>query len=179
MVVGAGLRWPPCRVEPGQNVYSSASFGVYLDGVGLIGVWATSHRGPRRAAFISSIIRMFAMARDRCDLLCLDLEVAEGLRQNRLPAPLATDRARLAAALGDPTRLIIAVALRAGSELCVCDLSWIAEKPENLVSHHLRALREAGIAESRREGKMVMYSLTESGASLLALLIDGVAEAAA
>jgi DNA-binding transcriptional ArsR family regulator len=35
------------------------------------------------------------------------------------------------------------------------------------VSHHLRTLRSAGLARSRREGKMVMYSLTERGQSLL------------
>jgi ArsR family transcriptional regulator, lead/cadmium/zinc/bismuth-responsive transcriptional repressor len=62
---------------------------------------------------------------------------------------------------------MLAAALGKGGELCVCDLSWIAERPENLVSHHLRALRSAGLAKSRRDGKMVMYSLTDCGRSLL------------
>ncbi len=62
---------------------------------------------------------------------------------------------------------MLAGALGEGGELCVCDLSWIAERPENLVSHHLRTLRSAGLARSRRDGKMVMYSLTERGQSLL------------
>jgi len=47
------------------------------------------------------------------------------------------------------------------------DLSWVMERAENLVSHHLRQLRSAGLVESRRDGKMVMYSLTERGRSLL------------
>ena len=42
-------------------------------------------------------------------------------------------------------RLMLAAALGEAGELCVCDLSWIAERPENLVSHHLRALRSAGL----------------------------------
>ena len=70
-------------------------------------------------------------------------------------------------ALGDPTRLMLAVALRDGGELCVCDLAWIAERAENLVSHHLRALRAAGLADYRRDGKMALYSLTVRGRTLL------------
>jgi DNA-binding transcriptional ArsR family regulator len=59
------------------------------------------------------------------------------------------------------------MALRDGGELCVCDLSWISERPQNLVSHHLRALRESGLARSRRDGKMVLYELTGEGAGLV------------
>jgi DNA-binding transcriptional ArsR family regulator len=69
--------------------------------------------------------------------------------------------------LGDPTRLAIAAVLGETDELCVCDLSWVMERAENLVSHHLRQLRFAGLVASRREGKMVMYSLTERGRELL------------
>ncbi len=69
--------------------------------------------------------------------------------------------------LGDPTRLTVAVALREGGELCVCDLAWITGRAENLVGHHLRTLREAGLARSRREGKIVFYSLTGVGRALL------------
>ena len=29
---------------------------------------------------------------------------------------------------------------------CVCDLAWVAERAENLVSHHVRALRSLGDA---------------------------------
>jgi DNA-binding transcriptional ArsR family regulator len=38
---------------------------------------------------------------------------------------------------------------------------------ENLVSHHLRALRTAGLGDYRRDGKMALYSLTEHGRVLL------------
>jgi DNA-binding transcriptional ArsR family regulator len=110
---------------------------------------------------------MSAMADDRCDLLCLDLERAETLRQARLSVARAGRLADAARALADPTRLMLAAALGAGGELCVCDLSWIAERPENLVSHHLRVLRSSGLACSRRDGKMVMYSLSERGRVLL------------
>ena len=107
------------------------------------------------------------MASDRCDLLCLDLEKAEALRAHR-PAQSAVEHAATQAkALADPTRLTLAAALAEGGELCVCDLSWILERAENLVSHHLRLLRSAGMVARRRDGKMVMYSLTDRGRVLL------------
>jgi DNA-binding transcriptional ArsR family regulator len=103
---------------------------------------------------------------DRCDLLCLDLPKAEEIR-HLLDGALIAGAAARAAALADPTRLTIAVALRSGEELCVCDLAWITGRAENLVGHHLRSLRSAGLADSRREGKIVFYSLTQEGRELL------------
>ena len=108
---------------------------------------------------------------DGCDLLCLDLPKAEGLRQGRLDADAAATTAGRAKALADPTRLMLAVALRdAEGELCVCDLAWVSERSEKLVSHHVRQLRVAGLVRSRRDGKMVMYRLTETGVRLLEAL---------
>ncbi len=106
------------------------------------------------------------MADDRCDLLCLDLPKAEAIRRRLDPALIARAAAR-AGALADATRLTIAVALRGAEELCVCDLAWIIGRAENLVGHHLRALRTAGLADSRRAGKIAFYSLTPAGHELL------------
>jgi DNA-binding transcriptional ArsR family regulator len=117
------------------------------------------------------------MASDQCDLLCLDLPLAEELRARR---PEADDSRRAAGrfqALGDPTRLTVALALRDAPELCVCDLAWIVERSQNLVSHHLRALRTAGLVDYRRDGKMAMYTLTEQGRALLELVTVAPAEA--
>jgi len=55
----------------------------------------------------------------------------------------------------------------------VCDLAWIVGRHEKLVSHHVRTLRAAGLATSTREGKMVMYELTERGRALLAATTAG------
>ena len=112
------------------------------------------------------------MADDRCDLLCLDLEKAERLRHERLGIERAAGFAEQARALSDPTRLIVAAALAGADELCVCDLAWVAERAENLVSHHARALRSLGLAESRRDGKMVLYRLTDRGRVLLEAVLD-------
>ena len=118
------------------------------------------------------------MTKDRCDLLCLDLEKAEGLRLNRLDSDQIELAAAEAKAFADPTRVTLATALARGGELCVCDLSWIAEKPENLVSHHLRALRKAELVETRREHKVVFYSLNARGQALLETLVREPATAA-
>jgi len=75
--------------------------------------------------------------------------------------------AERARAFADPTRLMLAYALAQTDELCVCDLAWVAERAENLVSHHLRALRTAGVVSSRRDGKMVLYAVTVLGRRLL------------
>ena len=119
------------------------------------------------------------MAEDRCDLLCLDLEKAERLRRERLAPARASRLSEQARGLSDPTRLTVAAALAGTDELCVCDLAWVAERAENLVSHHARALRSLGLAESRRDGKMVLYRLTDRGQTLLqaVLAADAVAPA--
>jgi DNA-binding transcriptional ArsR family regulator len=112
-----------------------------------------------------------APERDTCELLCLDLPKAERARQ-QLPDPRALEAwASAARALGDPTRLAVAVALRECGTACVCDLAWIVARDEKLVSHHVRALRAGGLASSTRQGKMVMYELTERGRGLLAAVV--------
>ena len=111
------------------------------------------------------------MATDVCDLLCLDLPKAERLRA-ALPATEELEAASAPfKALTDPTRLAVLLALADGGSCCVCDLSWVAERSEKLVSHHVRALRAAGLVASRRDGKMVMYSLTDAGRALLDAVI--------
>src|ERR687885_203372 len=108
---------------------------------------------------------------ERCDLLCLDLPRAEAIRRARLGVEVASEAAERARALSDPTRLMLAAALREGGELCVCDLAWISERAQNLVSHHLRVLRSHDLVTPQRDGKLVMYSLTGIGRSLLSAML--------
>jgi ArsR family transcriptional regulator, lead/cadmium/zinc/bismuth-responsive transcriptional repressor len=112
------------------------------------------------------------MSDERCDLICIDAPRAESIRESLIVEESAREAADRARALSDPTRLTLAAALREGEELCVCDLSWISGRSQNLVSHHMRALRERGLVRSRRDGKLVMYSLTRVGWSLLGVVLD-------
>jgi DNA-binding transcriptional ArsR family regulator len=111
---------------------------------------------------------------ERCDLLCVDAPRAEAIREGLLGGEAARDAAERA--LSDPTRLMLAVALREGEELCVCDLAWISGRAQNLVSHHMRLLRSHGLVTFRRDGKLVIYSLTGEGLSLLSAVLGEGAE---
>lgn len=105
---------------------------------------------------------------DTCDLLCLDLPKAERVRAALPGVGEIEGWAAGAKTLGDPTRLAVALALQAGERACVCDLAWIVGRDERLVSHHVRQLKGSGLARFERDGKLVMYELTERGRSLLA-----------
>lgn len=108
---------------------------------------------------------------EHCDLLCLDLPHAEQVRARLAGETGLAPAAERAKALADPSRLRVALALAAGGEMCVCDLAWVCGFSQNLVSHHVRALRNAGLAASRRDGKLVMYQLTPPAHALLELLL--------
>jgi ArsR family transcriptional regulator len=63
--------------------------------------------------------------------------------------------------LADPTRRRIFLLLMQG-ETCNCELTDLLGVPQNLISHHLRALREAGLVRCRRDGRdarWIYYSI--------------------
>lgn len=62
--------------------------------------------------------------------------------------------------LGDPSRLRIVSALRI-KELCVGDLAAVVAISQSGVSHQLRLLKKNRIVKTRREGKMIYYSLDD------------------
>ncbi|WP_199796701.1 ArsR/SmtB family transcription factor [Pseudonocardia dioxanivorans] len=109
---------------------------------------------------------------DACELLCLDLPHAERIRASVPGVDDVESSAGHARAMGDPTRLRIAMALLVGDELCVCDMAWVVGASQALVSHHLRQLRTAGLVASRKDGRMVMYRLTDRGRLLVSVLLD-------
>jgi ArsR family transcriptional regulator, arsenate/arsenite/antimonite-responsive transcriptional repressor len=61
-------------------------------------------------------------------------------------------------ALADPTRLRIVALLGAGPR-CVCSLQEEVDVAANLLSHHLRVLREAGLIAGARRGRWIDYRL--------------------
>ena len=81
--------------------------------------------------------------------------------------------------MADPTRLTLAAALYEGGELCVCDFSGISERATNLFSHHLGSLRAQGLVCSRRDGKLVIYALTEVGSDLVRAVLGTILVVAA
>src|SRR6478609_9202834 len=61
--------------------------------------------------------------------------------------------------LADPTRLAVLDALRGGPRN-VGELMKMLKIEQSLLSHHLKALRDAALVASTREGKGVTYRLT-------------------
>lgn len=89
---------------------------------------------------------------DSIDFDSTDFGTTEG------DAPPLTALVAAFKALGDPTRAAIITHLAAGSR-CVCELQTALDLPANLLSHHLRVLREAGLVNDQRRGRWIDYSL--------------------
>ncbi|OGF27918.1 hypothetical protein A2303_07740 [Candidatus Falkowbacteria bacterium RIFOXYB2_FULL_47_14] len=61
-------------------------------------------------------------------------------------------------AISEENRLKILCILKK-QELCVCDIWKFLDLPQNLVSHHLKVLKDFGLLGSRKEGTKVIYFL--------------------
>ena len=78
-----------------------------------------------------------------------------------IEAELTRDAATLLAVAADPVRLTLLNRLAASGTRCVCDLQLDPLIPANLLSYHLRMLREAGLVTTARRGRWVDYTLAE------------------
>ncbi|MGA8246847.1 MAG: metalloregulator ArsR/SmtB family transcription factor [Nocardioides sp.] len=65
---------------------------------------------------------------------------------------------RLLAAVADPVRWTVLRRLAAG-RACVCDLQAHVTVAPNLLSYHLKVLREAGLVTTTKRGRWVDYEL--------------------
>jgi ArsR family transcriptional regulator len=81
--------------------------------------------------------------------------------------------------LGDPIRLAILDEL-SDDQRCVCELQDALGIAPNLLSYHLRILREAGLVEATRRGRWVDYRLSSNAtAAITAALPSPLVEAVA
>ena len=62
---------------------------------------------------------------------------------------------------GDSTRARIICALNI-EEMCVCDLAALLNMTQSAISHQLRILKTARLVKSRKQGKIVYYSLDDA-----------------
>ena len=74
------------------------------------------------------------------------------------PATTAQALCPLFKALADPRRLEVVLALAAG-ERCVCELTEQMGLAQSKLSFHLKVMREAGLLDSRVQGRWVYYRL--------------------
>lgn len=110
------------------------------------------------------------VARDApvCEVNCVNEEAVTRLKPDLIHLQGA---AKVFKALADDTRLKIIYAL-SQAELCVCDVAALIDGTKAAASYHLRLLYNMGLADYRRDGKLVYYRLTDDylGKLVLGLL---------
>jgi ArsR family transcriptional regulator, lead/cadmium/zinc/bismuth-responsive transcriptional repressor len=100
------------------------------------------------------------MQDDRCEITCVDEEKVTRVKQTLAQEDMS-GMVKLFKALGDQTRMKIAFSLYKEDEMCVCDVANVIDSSIATASHHLRLLKNLGLAKMRKEGKLVYYSLDD------------------
>lgn len=95
---------------------------------------------------------------DKC---CINPDNVDEVLHNLIEEDDIVDMSEIFKLLGDPSRLRIVEALRI-KELCVGDIAALMEISQSGVSHQLRLLKKNRIVKTRRDGKMIYYSLDDS-----------------
>lgn len=98
---------------------------------------------------------------DICEKTVIHKEIVETVKKQ-----LPNDKKMESLALfykmfSDPTKVKILWALDI-SEMCVCDLAVITNVTKSAISHQLSSLKDANLVKSRRDGKIIYYSLADS-----------------
>jgi ArsR family transcriptional regulator len=79
-----------------------------------------------------------------------------------------SDAVDLLAAATEPTRWRILATLATAGTRCACEIEPVADVAPNVLSYHLKVLREAGLVTSERRGKWIDYSIAADAAERLA-----------
>ena len=97
---------------------------------------------------------------DCCDFLCAHEDIIKRVEEKLPSEDTLYDLTELFRVFGDSTRIRILYALFE-SEMCVCDIAALLGLTQSAISHQLRALKNARLVSSRRDGKTVFYSLAD------------------
>lgn len=69
-------------------------------------------------------------------------------------------------AMADETRQGILQLLQERGELCAGDIVAAFDAAQPTISHHLSVLKNVGLVRSRKEGKMIYYSLNQENVQI-------------
>jgi len=97
---------------------------------------------------------------ETCEVRCLNPRKVKTLAKLFPKSETLTELSDLFQLLSDPNRIKILYAL-SREEVCVCDLSALLGMSDSAVSHQLRLLRALRLVKSRKEGRVVYYSLSD------------------
>ncbi|MBN2898422.1 MAG: helix-turn-helix transcriptional regulator [Clostridia bacterium] len=97
----------------------------------------------------------------KCSCNVIHDEAVRDSKSKMLDVEMNEEMAAFFKVLGDPTRMKIVNALIEAEELCVCDIASILEVTQSATSHQLRVLKQGRFVKSRRDGKVVYYSIDD------------------
>ncbi|TQQ85058.1 ArsR family transcriptional regulator [Peptacetobacter hominis] len=97
---------------------------------------------------------------EECEESIIHDDVVDETRSHMPSDEMLGDLADLFRVFGDSTRVKILFALFS-NEMCVCDIAELLGMTHSAISHQLRVLKSARLVKSRKEGKMVFYSLDD------------------
>ena len=97
---------------------------------------------------------------ERCDEHCTHAAIIQQVEPDMPEEEKLYDLAELFKIFGDSTRIRILYVLFE-AEMCVCDIAQLLGMTQSAISHQLRALKNARLVKSRREGKTVFYALAD------------------
>ena len=95
-----------------------------------------------------------------CETMMIHTDIIEKVKSDFPADSLVEKMALFYKIFGDSTRIRILCALDK-AELCVCDMSALLGMTVSAVSHQLKLLRESDLVKTRRDGKIVYYSLSD------------------
>src|SRR4051812_2550553 len=92
------------------------------------------------------------------------IELSEGvccapLQASPLDQDEAVELAKVFAALGDPVRLRLLSLVAAHPEVCSCDLEDPLGKSQPTISHHTKALADAGLITGEKRGRWMFWRI--------------------
>ena len=100
------------------------------------------------------------MVKHFCESSVLTEEIVK-TQQAHLKEQNFNDVIHIFKVLADETRLKIVYILSKNDNLCVCDIAHLSNCSTATASHHLRMLKNKGLAKSVKKGKQVLYSIDD------------------
>ena len=111
------------------------------------------------------------LCEEKCEYLHVHVDMVKQVHEKMPSEEDLYDLADFFKVFGDSTRIKILTVLLC-SEMCVCDIAQILSMTQSAISHQLRVLKQMDLVKNRREGKTILYSLTDG--HIMTILSQGI-----
>ena len=96
-----------------------------------------------------------------CEEYEVHAEIVHQVEEMMPPEEQLYDLAELFKVFVDSTRIKILFVL-AKCDMCVCDIAQLLNMTQSAISHQLRVLKQNRLVRYKREGKSIIYSLSDN-----------------